>query len=84
VFRKNPPAFAVQDTQQDPDSAPLSVGPEKPVLRHRFFFVYRSPPKISRYEKIFCVVKNHAARHKTAYCNRGNIVSQYEITSSMH
>ncbi|PZR47442.1 hypothetical protein C9419_14200 [Paraburkholderia fungorum] len=53
-----------------------SVGQKKPVLRRRFFFVRTSATiNISRCEKFFCVVKNRAARHKTAYCKMEKDVS---------
>ncbi|AYZ98090.1 hypothetical protein DB771_27375 [Burkholderia sp. AU29985] len=38
----------------------------------RFFF---APPDISRYEKFFCVVKNHAAWHNACDCRMGKYVS---------
>ncbi|MPW04648.1 hypothetical protein GCT19_03095 [Paraburkholderia sp. CNPSo 3155] len=49
-----------------------------------FFSPIDCPPQISRCKKIFCVVKNHAARHKNGYCNRENIVSYREMRNIRH
>ncbi|KAG8153966.1 hypothetical protein BFF94_008085 [Burkholderia catarinensis] len=48
----------------------------RPAHLRRFFFV---PTQISRYGKIFCVVKNHAARHNPCDCGMGKSISHLEI-----
>ncbi|RQS32654.1 hypothetical protein DIE03_12470 [Burkholderia sp. Bp8992] len=51
----------------------------QPAHLRRFFFV---PPHISRYGKIFCVVKNHAARHNLHDCGMEKAVSYLEIRNT--
>ncbi|PQP19589.1 hypothetical protein C5615_09050 [Burkholderia cepacia] len=51
----------------------------RPAHLRRFFFV---PPHISRYEKFFCVVKNHAAWHNPDDCGMGKSISYPEIKNS--
>ncbi|QCU28880.1 hypothetical protein FE789_12050 [Burkholderia pseudomallei] len=47
-------------------------GPRKPAHSRRFLFA----PEISRYEKNFCVVKNHAAWHNPTHCSMENHIPQ--------
>ncbi|MBC8745888.1 hypothetical protein F6X42_04345 [Paraburkholderia sp. WC7.3b] len=49
-----------------------------------FFSPVGCPPQISRCKKIFCVVKNHVAKHKKSHCNREDIVSYRETKTSSH
>ncbi|PRH49917.1 hypothetical protein C6V05_02520 [Burkholderia multivorans] len=49
-----------------------STGASAPV-----FFV---SPRFSRYEKIFCLVKNHAAWHNRADCRIKKGVSHHETS----
>ncbi|TGP41763.1 hypothetical protein EN871_22560 [bacterium M00.F.Ca.ET.228.01.1.1] len=44
-----------------------------------FFRLRRTATDISRYGKIFCVVKNRAAGHNGPCCSMGKIVSLCEI-----
>jgi hypothetical protein len=70
-----------QSVRKDPDGLPAvrqleETGAQAPV----FFRLYQSASyslqNISRCGKFFCVVKNHAARHKNPYCEMGKVVSQ--------
>ncbi|PCE21617.1 hypothetical protein BZL54_34310 [Burkholderia ubonensis subsp. mesacidophila] len=48
----------------------------QPAHPRRFFFALAD---ISRYEKFFCVVKNHAAWHNTRHCGMEKGISYLEM-----
>ncbi|RAB86483.1 hypothetical protein DN556_15990 [Burkholderia multivorans] len=50
---------------------------DRPAHPRRFFFV---SPRFSRCEKIFCLVKNHAAWHNRADCRIKKGVSHRETS----
>ncbi|TFE43773.1 hypothetical protein E2553_01250 [Paraburkholderia dipogonis] len=56
---------------------PRAVRQSKETGAHApvFFRPSIGAPQISRCGKFFCVVKNRAARHKTAYCNMEKVFS---------
>ncbi|TBW67204.1 hypothetical protein EZV77_01205 [Burkholderia thailandensis] len=54
------------------NAAPPALSLRKPAHSRRFLFT----PEISRCEKIFCVVKNHAAWHNQKHCGMENRVPQ--------